>query len=196
MMERIQASFKKGSSLMTFQDLKGQGIHPNTITKLVAVGQLEKVQRGLYRYPKASLQTHEHLVEVCTRVPKAVVCLGSALDFHALGTYVPNEIHIAIGRKAWKPQLEMPINVHYFSDAIYAYGIEEYKVAGHNLRVYSQEKTLVDSLRYLEWVGLEIFLQAFKDYLAKPERDIPTLLKAAKVNKVEQHLRPYLEALV
>jgi predicted transcriptional regulator of viral defense system len=195
-MESISTALKKGKPLMTFQELKARGIHPNTLAKLVEAGELEKVQRGLYRYPEAPLETHEQLVEVCTRVPKAVICLGSALDFHVLGTYVPNEIHFAIPRKAWKPQLEMPIQVHYFSDAIYNYGIEEYKVAGRKLRIYSQEKTLADSLRYLEWVGLEMFLQALKDYLTKPERDIPQLLKAAKVNKVEKQMRPYLEALV
>jgi predicted transcriptional regulator of viral defense system len=180
---------------MTFQELVQQGIHPNTLAKWVQAGKLERVQRGLYRNPLVSLETNEQLVEVCTLVPKAVICLGSALDFHVLGTYVPNEIHMAIPRKAWKPKLELPIHVHYFSDAVYAYGIEEHKVAGRVLRVYSQEKTLADSLRYLEWVGLEMFLQALKDYLAKPGRDIPKLLKAANANKVEKQMRPYLEAL-
>lgn len=180
---------------MTFQELRAQGIHPNKVAKLVARGDLEKVQRGLYRYPQAPLETHEQLVEVCTLVPKGVICLGSALDFHVLGTYVPNHVHIAIPRKAWKPHLELPLQVHYFSDGIYGYGIEEHKVAGRKLRVYSQEKTLADSLRYLEWVGLEMFLQALRDYLAKRERDIPKLLKATKVNKVEKQMRPYLEAL-
>ncbi len=180
---------------MTFQELTGQGVHPNTLAKWVEAGRLEKVQRGLYRYVQAPLETHEQLVEVCTLVPKAVICLGSALDFHVLGTYMPNEIHIAIPRKAWKPKLEIPVHVHYFSDAVYNYGTEEYKVAGRKLRVYSQEKTLADSLRYLEWVGVEMFLQALRDYLEKPNRDIPKLLKAAKVNKVEKQMRPYLEAL-
>jgi predicted transcriptional regulator of viral defense system len=194
-METTRTTLKKGKSLMTFQELVQQGVHPNTLAKWVEAGKLEKVQRGLYRNLAAPLETHEQLVEVCTLVPKAVICLGSALDFHVLGTYVPNEIHIAIPRKAWKPRLELPIHVHYFSDAVYAYGIEEHKVAGRMLRIYSQEKTLADSLRYLKWVGLELFLQALRDYLAKPERDIPKLLKAASVTKGEEQMRPYLEAL-
>ena len=44
-------------------------------------------------------------------------------------------------------------------------------------------------------LGRDIYLEGLKNYLARPDRDLPALLTAARVNGVEAPLRRDLEVL-
>ncbi|MGA9115848.1 MAG: type IV toxin-antitoxin system AbiEi family antitoxin domain-containing protein, partial [Bacteroidota bacterium] len=66
------------------KDMKASGIHTREIQKLVEVGQLVKVKPGLYRLAEIQPDEATGLVEICLAMPKAVICLGSALAFHEL----------------------------------------------------------------------------------------------------------------
>lgn len=81
------------------------GISRNYLTRLVRRGQLQKLGRGIYAAETLPASEHLSLLEVSRRVPKAVICLLSALKFHEIGTQVPREIWIAIDVKAWAPNL-------------------------------------------------------------------------------------------
>jgi len=47
-------------------------------------------------------------MEACKRAPRGVVCLLSALQFHALTTQAPFEVWMALGEKAWLPRVDYP----------------------------------------------------------------------------------------
>jgi predicted transcriptional regulator of viral defense system len=47
-------------------------------------------------------------MEVCQRVPKAVVCLLSALQFHEVGTQMPHEVWIALPESSQTPAVGYP----------------------------------------------------------------------------------------
>ena len=53
----------------------------------------------------APIKENISLAEVAKRVPNSVVCLLSALQFHALTTQSPHEIWIAIGHSTYPPKL-------------------------------------------------------------------------------------------
>ena len=46
--------------------------------------------------------------EAAALVPKGVVCLISALQFHELTLQMPSEVWMAIDRTAWRPRIEYP----------------------------------------------------------------------------------------
>jgi len=58
------------------------------------------------------------------------------------------------------------------------------------------EKTLCDSLKYKEQVGLDIFKESLKEYLKKPSHNIQTLMRFAEIVNVTKDMRRYLEVLV
>ena len=63
------------------------------------------------------------MVEVCRKVPQAVVCLSSALRFHELTTENPFEVWIALKQGAWTPSFEYPpIRVVRFSGPSLTFG--------------------------------------------------------------------------
>ena len=149
----------------------------------------------LTQLPDAPLQNHEDLLEVSLRIPYGVICLASALAFHRLTTFIPKKIDLAVPQKRKLPKLEYPpLNIHYFSESTYQYGIEQHDVAGHGVHVYSTEKTLVDLLRLKQ---LTLFAEGLNSYLSRssPRANLRKLLKAAEVGRVEKRLRPLLEVM-
>ena len=77
--------------LLKAADVRARGWSPQLLLKLHQAGKLQRAARGLYSLPDAQPTEHQTLIEVCHRVPKAVVCLLSALQFHGIGTQLPHE---------------------------------------------------------------------------------------------------------
>ena len=73
--------------MLRSNDLKEAGLARVILTRLTATGQLEKVGRGLYRLPQTQASEFESLITVAIKVPQAVFCLLTALQFHGLTTH-------------------------------------------------------------------------------------------------------------
>ena len=90
------------------RDLDPYDIPRTYLSRLCAVGKLQRIGRGLYVLPGSGATEHHSLAEACIRAPKGVVCLLSALRFHDFTTQAPFEVWLAIGEKAWRPRMEYP----------------------------------------------------------------------------------------
>ena len=108
------------------RDAAQLGVHSRQLRRLVDAGSVERVARGLYRLADIEPTEHYTLAAVCARVPRAIVCLLSALSVHGLGTQLPWQVWIAIPHKARSPRLaELPVKVVRFSGASLQYGVAE-----------------------------------------------------------------------
>ena len=129
------------------------------------------------------------------RVPKGVLCLISALSFHELTTQVPHAIDVAIERGKAKPRLDYPpTRFFWFSGPAFHEGIENHGFDGVQVRIYDQEKTLVDCFRYRNQLGMDVVLEALKLWRERRRKKLDVLLKYAHMRHVERAMRPYLEA--
>jgi predicted transcriptional regulator of viral defense system len=130
-------------------------------------------------------------------VPKAVVCLVSALSFHGIGTQLPHEVWIALDRRSRRPALSYPrLRVHRFSGKALTDGIETHRIEGESVRVYGVAKTLADVFKYRNKVGLDVALEALRDAWRSRRFTMAAIDRYARVCRVERVMRPYLEALV
>ena len=68
------------------QDVDAAGIPRNYLSRLVKRGKLQKLGRGIYAAVTLPASEYISLLEVSRKVPKAVICLLSALQFHEIGT--------------------------------------------------------------------------------------------------------------
>lgn len=178
------------------RDLLRRGIHTQTLTRLVAEGQLARVGRGVYRRPEADVTEHHGLVLATAAVPNGVVCLVSALGFHGIGTQLPHEIWLALDRRARRPSASpVPVRVVRFSGPALTFGVETHSLEGRRVRVYSLAKTVADCFKYRNKIGIDVAVEALRESLAEGRLTPAGLLPAARVCRVEQVLRPYLEAL-
>lgn len=183
--------------LLRAADVRELGYSPQMLIRLHQSGQLQRVARGLYSLPGADLSEHQTLLEVCQRVPKAVVCLLSALQFHELGTQQPHEAWIALPEGAQTPAVAYPpLRVVRLRGAAYSEGIETVTAQGVPIRVYSVAKTITDCFKFRNKIGLDVALEALKDAWRKRKLDMAELTRFATINRVERVMRPYLESLV
>jgi predicted transcriptional regulator of viral defense system len=151
--------------------------------------------RGLYCLSDLPPQTQPDLVTVSRKVPQAVICLVSALAFHELTVEVPHAVDVALPRGAEPPRLvHPPVHIYWFSAAAYTEGVEIHTVDGTDLRVYSPEKTLADCFKYRNGLGMETVLDALRQYRSKRALRVDELMRFARICRVHNVIRPYLEA--
>lgn len=183
--------------LLRSKDLEQSGISRIALSRLVAAGELRRLQRGLYCLPNYRQNEHGDLAIVSKQMPEAVICLLSALRYYELTTQAPAEIWIAIDRKARAPSLEaISMKVVRFGEAALRHGIELKSVDGVPVRITSIEKTIADCFKYRSKVGLDVALEALKDATQRKLIDQNELWSCAKIDRVTNVMRPYLEALV
>ena len=167
------------------------------LAKLHQAGKLQRVARGLYSLPDAPVTEHQSLVEVCRRVPNAVICLLSALQFHEVGTQAPHEVWIALPESTRAPAVTYPtLRISRLRGAAYSEGIETVMEHGAAIRVYGIAKTITDCFKFRNKIGLDVALEALKDAWRRRLVSIDELSRFAKVNRVERVIQPYLETLV
>lgn len=182
--------------LLRGADARDIGVSPQLLIKLQQAGRLVRVARGVYSLPDAPLTEHQSLVEVCRRVPKAVICLLSALRFHELGSQAPHEVWLALPEGVRSPSVDYPaLRIVRLRDAAYSDGIETVMDEGAPIRVYGVAKTIVDCFKFRHKIGLDVALEALKDAWQRRLVSMDELTHCARINRVERVMLPYLEAL-
>ena len=178
------------------RDLDAHDIPRIYLSRLVAAGKLRRIGRGLYVLPDSSISEHHSLAEVCKRVPKGVVCLLSALRFHELTTQAPFEVWLAIGERAWRPQMDYPpLRIVRFSSISLESGVEEHQIEGVTIPVFTPAKTVADCFKFRSKVGLDVAVDALRECWESRRCTIDELWRYAKVCRVHNVMRPYLESI-
>ncbi len=177
-------------------DVREQGWSPQLLIRLHQAGRLHRLGRGLYGLPDAEITEHQTLIEVCQRVPKAVLCLLSALQFHEIGTQLPHELWIALPEGTQTPALSYPpLRITRLRGVAYSDGIQTMADHGAPIRVYSAAKTVTDCFKFRNKIGLDVALEALKDAWHSRKVTMAELNHFAKINRVERVMQPYLEAV-
>lgn len=190
----LDLAHQKG--LLRASDLDAIAAPRVVLTRLTAAGLLDKIGRGLYRLPSHPRSEHESLATVATKVPQAVFCLLTALQFHELTTQLPRQLWIAMPRSSHVPRIDYPpVKMVQMTSDVYTAGIEEHQRDGVTLRVYSIAKTVADCFKHRNKIGLDVALEALKNVHAKRKASTDDLWRYAKVCRVANVMRPYLEAI-
>ena len=177
-------------------DLDAIGAPRVILTRMVATGEIEKTGRGLYRLSDNPGSEHESLTAVAVRAPQAVFCLLTALQFHELTTQLPRQVWIAMPRGSHVPKMGWPpVKMVQFTGDAYAKGIEVVERDQVRLRVYGVAKTIADCFKHRNKIGLDVALEALRDARAKKKTSADDLWRYAKICRVSNVMRPYLESL-
>ncbi len=182
--------------LLRASHLQELGIARVVLSRLTASGRLERVGRGVYRLPDAQDAEHESLATIAVKVPQAVFCLLTALQIHELTTQLPRQVWIAMPQGSHAPKMDYPpVKMVQFSGEAYAAGVEVVQVDQVALRVYGVAKTVADCFKHRNKIGLDVAIEALKDALAQRKATADELWRFAKICRVANVMRPYLEAL-
>lgn len=172
------------------------GVHPRTLYQLRDDGVLDLVSRGVYRLATMPQLTQPDLVAVALRVPRAVICLVSALAYHDATNEIPHEVQIALPRRTKAPRMEHPpLRVFWFSGKALSEGISEVTIDGVNVRVYDLAKTVVDCFRFRNKLGLDVAIEGLNQAMKRKGVRPADLLRYARLCRIESVILPYVEAV-
>ena len=177
-------------------DLESRGIPRAHVYELARAGLVERQGRGLY-VAKGHRYTAQHaLAQVARRVSGGVVCLLSALSFHGLTTQLPPEVWLALPERARRPRLDYPrLRVARFSGAALSEGIERHTIEGVEVRVYSAAKTVADCFKYRNKIGIDVAVEALKDFTRSHRGGANALARFARICRVSRVMQPYLDSI-
>jgi predicted transcriptional regulator of viral defense system len=193
--ERILA-VARSNGILRPRDVAALGIAPVYIQRLVACGLLVRSGRGLYGLPDADVTEHHSLAEANKRVSHSVICLLSALRFHGLTTQAPFEVWSAIDHKARAPKIDFPpIHIVRMSGNFLKKYVEVHRIEGVEVQIFSAAKTVTDCFRYRNKIGLDVAIEALRDYL-RQKYSIDDLWHCAEAGRITRVIRPYMEAMV
>jgi predicted transcriptional regulator of viral defense system len=179
------------------RDVAAEGIHTGTLTRMARAGKLERVGPGRYRLATSDVTESHSLVLACAIVPSSVACLATALLFHRVGTQLPREVWLAVPRGTRIPSVAYPpIRVTRIAPALFDLGVEEHRIEGGVVRIYSVARTVVDCFRFRNRVGLDVALEALTEAWRSRRIDLNEVGRLAKALRVDRVMRPYLEMLV
>jgi len=194
--ERILALAKR-QPLVRPRDVEARGIARESLLRLYRQGLLVRQARGVYALPESPVTEHHSLAIAAKRTPGGVICLLSALRFHGLTTQDPHEVWMAIDFKAHKPTVASPaLRVVRFSGPALLEGIEHHTLEGVRVPVYSAAKTVADCFKYRNKLGVDVAIEALRDALRSRKATVDQIHRFAKVCRVANVIRPYLESAV
>jgi len=184
-----------GGTMRTKQVLK-EGIHRRTLYSMRDNGELIQLERGVYQLAEEGTIGNPDLAVIANKIPKARICLISALAFHNVTDEIPHVIHIALPTSSWEPTLDYPpIKAYRFSKETYQGGIRTHNQDGIEIKVYTPAKTVADCFKFRNQIGLSVAVEALKRTLMEKKATIREILDYARLCRVENVMKPYLEAL-
>ncbi len=194
--KKATAVFRREGGTLRMSEALRAGISRHTLYAMRDAGVVEQLSRGLYRLASLPALGDPDVVTVARRIPQGVVCLISALYIHELGTEIPRQVDVAVLQGSERPRVDHPpVRVHWFSGKAFTEGIDSVVRDGVPIRVYNPEKTLADLFKYRNKLGLDVALEALKDWNEQRGRNLEHLRHYARICRVESVIRPYLEAL-
>jgi len=193
--DRVLALARKRGFLRA-EDLQVEDLPRRYLPRLEKRRELERVARGVYALPDRETTEHNDLAVAAKRVPEGVICLLSALRFHDLTTQAPFEVWMALQEGRWDPKVDaVPLRTVHMSDDSFAAGVEEHRIWKIPARVHSPAKTVADCFKFRREVGLDVALEALRDFRSKRAGSMDELWQFAKVCRVHNVMRPYMEAI-
>ena len=132
------------------------------------------------------------------RCPQAVFSHETALFFHDLTDREPLAYSITV-KTGYNPTRLKSEGVQVFTikAELYEVGLSTAQTPfGHDVPVYDMERTICDVLRSRNHIEMQTFQGALKAYARHSGKDLRTLVRYAKLFRVEKILRQYLEVLL
>lgn len=182
----------------TAKEALDNGVSLSLLSFYCQQGRLTRLCRGVYAPSEMPINSMPEITALLSKGTEFVACLLTALRLHGFTTQTPHELWVAvrIGHKLPKlPDCPTPICLQ-LSDETYEYGIEEMEVEGLRIPVYSAARTVADCFKFRNKYGLEVALEALKEGYRQKKFTIDALESAARVCRVENVMRPYLEMML
>ena len=191
-----QVIIEKGGIAKT-SDFVAAGIPAVDIVNLCNTGYLERIRHGYYQLADGNTSSEEQLI--ATLIPKAIICVESALFHYGYSDFAPRKWSIAVPRSMSRTKLEvdaLALQTYYVQPEIYELGRVTDDFSGVKLSVYDRERTICDCFKYRSRLDHEIFSKALNAYVKDEKKNLQNFSIYAKKLRVYKKVNELMSVLL
>ena len=191
-----QVIIEKGGIAKT-SDFVAAGIPAVDIVNLCNTGFLERIRHGYYQLADGNTSSEEQLI--ATLIPKAIICVESALFHYGYSDFAPRKWSIAVPRSMSRTKLDVDVlalQTYYVQPEIYELGRVTDDYYGVKLSVYDRERTICDCFKYRSRLDHEIFSKALNAYAKDEKKNLQNLSIYAKKLRVYKKVNELMSVLL
>lgn len=191
-----QVIIEKGGIAKT-SDFVAAGIPAVDIVNLCNTGYLERIRHGYYQLADGNTSSEEQLI--ATLIPKAIICVESALFHYGYSDFAPRKWSIAVPRSMSRTKLDvdaLALQTYYVQSEIYELGKTAADFNGVILPVYDRERTICDCFKYRSRLDHEIFSKALNAYAKDEKKNLQNLSIYAKKLRVYKKVNELMSVLL
>ena len=191
-----QVIIEKGGIAKT-SDFVAAGIPAVDIVNLCNTGYLERIRHGYYQLADGNTSSEEQLI--ATLIPKAIICVESALFHYGYSDFAPRKWSIAVPRSMSRTKLAvdaLALQTYYVQSEIYELGRVTDDFSGVKLSIYDRERTICDCFKYRSRLDHEIFSKALNAYAKDEKKNLQNLSIYAKKLRVYKKVNELMSVLL
>ena len=191
-----QVIIEKGGIAKT-SDFVAAGIPAVDIVNLCNTGYLERIRHGYYQLADGNTSSEEQLI--ASLIPKAIICVESALFHYGYSDFAPCKWSIAVPRSMSRTKLDVDVlalQTYYVQPEIYELGRVTDDFYGVKLSVYDRERTICDCFKYRSRLDHEIFSKALNAYAKDEKKNLQNLSIYAKKLRVYKKVNELMSVLL
>ena len=191
-----QVIIEKGGIAKT-SDFVAAGIPAVDVVNLCNTGYLERIRHGYYQLADGNTSSEEQLI--ATLIPKAIICVESALFHYGYSDFAPRKWSIAVPRSMSRTKLDidaLKLQTYYVQSEIYELGKTTADFNGVVLPIYDRERTICDCFKYRSRLDHEIFSKALNAYAKDEKKNLQNLSIYAKKLRVYKKVNELMSVLL
>lgn len=171
------------------------GISKAILYKLCKEDKIYRITKGQYILPD---DMQDELLSISKRSKNIIFSHETALYLHKISDRTPFEHTITAPSNCIpSASIKSECKVYYIKPELFNLGKTIVKTpAGNDVPAYDLERTICDVIRSRNKLGTETFLSALKLYATNPKKNLNTLNSYAKMLRISNILRHYLEVLL
>lgn len=193
--DKIFEYLNKNGGQITAKGANSMGVSSRILRNMYAHGQLERLAPGVYIDP---LEFGDDIAALQYNLSKGVFFKDTALFLYGMIDRTPSTYEMNFPLPyAYSTKKDAPIKIYRQKKELYEIGMTTTKTpGGHLVNVYDVERTLCDIIRTRDRSDAETIKQAMNSYAHQKKKNLRQLMAYARIFKVEDEIRKYMEVLL
>ncbi|WP_058953108.1 type IV toxin-antitoxin system AbiEi family antitoxin domain-containing protein [Clostridium tyrobutyricum] len=194
-LKKLENLIEQRNGTLFTSDLVHLNIPRTYLSKLVSMGKLERVSRGVY---VLSGEIEDEMYYMQIKYPKLIYSHETALFIHGLSDRTPFEYSVTVP-SSYKVVKSISENnkIYYIKNELHSLGVTTAKTSfRNNIRLYNVERTICDIVRSRNRVDIQILNEALKRYIKLKSADFTLLGEYAKKFHIDKIMKKYMEVLL
>jgi predicted transcriptional regulator of viral defense system len=190
-MDFMNKKFKKINQIFSLKEAILNGVSHHTIKTLMSSGEIERVERGIYRFTNSDF-SDEQLFQLATKKidSKSAVALLSALSYYDLTDIIPKAVWLLVPYQ--KRTISKNIKLYRAQDPKWDIGI----ISENGFSITSIERSIVDSITHAKVIPVKVGLDALKVALSQKKTKLSKIIDMSVALGVQEKVIPQIEILV